>query len=419
MLTAILSVRSLLLAVFMLMAGSGFMATLISLQLEAAGTSPLFIGPVATAYFAGLTVGALKVTPLIQRVGHIRAFTAFVSLFSASTLTYAVHQDIMLWGALRFVDGFCMAGVFVCLESWLNDKSGPETRGGVLAVYMTVLYSGQAVGQFLLTLSSDKPSMPFLVAGILLSLAVLPIALTRRNAPVLDEAPAMSIRKLYESSPLGIIGAAATGMMLGAFYALGAVHVRRLGMDLSGAALFMSVVILGGVVLQWPIGWLSDVFDRRRVIVSTFAAAVLASGLISLTGAPGTALLVLGGLFGGLTFALYPLCVAHTNDRLSPADRVGASGGLVLAYSVGAVAGPMAGAAAMSAMGPPGLYVFIACCAIGALAFALWRQAANMPVPGELQQHYQILPRTTPMPASLDPFAPDGDDDPAPDRKET
>lgn len=418
MLSAILNVRSLLLAVFMLMAGSGFMATLISLQLEAAGTTPLLIGLVATAYFAGLTVGSLRVTPLIQRVGHIRAFAAFVSLFSASTLTYAMHENVALWASLRFIDGFCMAGVFVCIESWLSGQSSQQERGGVLATYMTVLYSGQAIGQFLLTLSRDKPSMPFLVASVLLSLAVIPIALTRRNGPVIEARPAMSIRRLYEGSPLGIVGAAVTGLMLGAFYALGAVHVRRLGMDLPSAALFISVVILGGVVLQWPIGWLSDLFDRRRVIVATFAAGALASGMIALIDTPGTALLVLGGVFGGMTFALYPLCVAHTNDRLAPGDRVGASGGLVLAYSVGAAAGPMAGAALMAVIGPAGLYVFITLCALGALGFALWRQLASVPVPQELQQPYQTLPRTTPMPASLDPFVAGHDAAPAASRKD-
>jgi len=408
MLAAILPVRSLYTAIFMLMAGSGFLSTLISLQLEAAGTTPILIGLVATSYFVGLTVGSLRVSRLIRRVGHIRAFTTFVSVFSASTLTYAVYQDTGLWAALRFIDGFCMAGVFVCLESWLNERAEPETRGTVLAFYMISLYSGQAIGQFLLNLSVEKPSMPFMVASILLSLAVIPVAVTRIAGPSLEAQPPLSLRKLYAVSPLGIVGAAITGLMLGAFYALGAVYVSRIGMDLSAAAVFMSIVILGGVVLQWPIGRLSDLFDRRRVIVGTFAAAVLICLLIALVGVPGHLLLALGALFGGLTFALYPLCVSHTNDHLAREERVGASGGLVLAYSIGAAAGPVIGASAMSAFGPSGLYLFIALCAGGALAFALWRAQASDAVPSELQQPYQILPRTTPMSASLDPRGAEG-----------
>ena len=143
----IAAVRTLLLAIFILMAGSGFLATLVSLRLEARGVSPLMIGLIATSYFAGLTLGSLGVSRLIGRVGHIRAFAAFVSLFSASTLTYAVLDSVAIWGGLRFVDGLCMAGVFVCLESWLNERAEARTRGSILAFYMIALYAGQAIGQ--------------------------------------------------------------------------------------------------------------------------------------------------------------------------------------------------------------------------------------------------------------------------------
>lgn len=403
MLTAILPVRSLLLAIFMLMAGGGFVSTLVSVRLERAGSSALFIGLVGTAYFLGLVTGSVRVSRIIRRVGHIRAFAAFVALLSASTLAYAIHRHPILWGVLRFVDGLCVAGVFVCLESWLNERADSGARGSILAGYMIALYSGQALGQFLLNLSEAKPSMPFLVASILVSLAAIPVVLTRISAPPPDDGGSLPVRRLYAISPLGIVGATVTGVMLGAFYALGPVFVRRLGMDFAATATFMSAVILGGVALQWPLGRLSDRFDRRRVIVGVLAGA-LATGLgIGLVAAPGLALLTLGALFGGLSFALYPLCVAHTNDHLMPEQRVAASGGLVLLYSIGAALGPMAGAAAMTLAGTAALFFFIALCAGGTLAFALWRQARALPVPAEQQQNYQILPRTTPMSATLDP----------------
>tara|TARA_R110000824_G_scaffold118960_14_gene272206 strand:+ start:344615 stop:345871 length:1257 start_codon:yes stop_codon:yes gene_type:complete len=413
MIAAILPVRTLLIAIFMLMAGSGFLSTLISLRLDAGGVNSLFIGLVATAYFLGLTFGSLSVSGLVARVGHIRAFATFVSLFSASTLAYALHQDTALWAALRFVDGFCMAGVFVCLESWLNERAEARTRGSVLAFYMIALYAGQAIGQFLLNLAETRPTVPFMAASVILSMAVIPVAITRIASPQLEARAPLTMRRLYEVSPLGIVGAAINGLMLGAFYAMGAVYIRRLGMELSEAAIFMSAVILGGVVLQWPIGRLSDRFDRRRVISGTFGAAVIISLLIALFGAPGHALLVLASLFGGLSFALYPLCVAHTNDHLTGDERIGASGGLVLAYSVGAAAGPIAGAAAMHLVGPSGLFVFIALAALAALAFALRRQWVSEPVPEAEQQPYQILPRTTPQSASLDPNVLDEEIEPA------
>lgn len=404
MFEAILSVRSLLLAIFILMAGSGFLATLISLRLEASGAASVQIGVVATAYFAGLTLGALKVAGVIQRVGHIRAFAAFVSVFSASTLTYAVYENVLVWTVLRFVDGLCMAGVFVCIESWLNERSDTRTRGSILAFYMISLYAGQAIGQFLLNLSDEKPSMPFMASSILLSIAVVPIVLTRIAGPAPTQTLPLGVRRLYEASPLGVVGAVVTGLMLGAFYGLGAVYVRRLGLDTAATALFMSIVILGGIALQWPLGRLSDLFDRRRVITGAFAGALAVS--IAVSAAPaGIPLFILGALFGGLTFALYPLCVAHTNDRLGSDERVQASGGLVLAYSAGAAAGPLASAGVITVFDQAGLFLFIAFCAAGALAFAIWREGTTMPVPGDLQQPYQVLPRTTPVSASLDPLA--------------
>lgn len=404
LLTAIRPARSILIAIFILMAGGGFMGTLVGLRLDGMGAGAIGIGLVATAYFGGLTLGSLRVGRIINRVGHIRAFAAFVALLSASTLAYTTHRGFVFWAGLRFIDGLCLAGVYVCLESWLNDRADPQTRGSVLAAYMIALYAGQGLGQFLLNLGQATPALPFTVASILISLSIIPITLTRSASPEIGERPAISVRRLYEISPLGFVGAATTGLVLGAFYGLGAVYARRAGADLVSTAAFMSAVIVGGVGLQWPLGWLSDHSDRRHVVLGAFAAAAAVSLVIALAAHAGPWLLLLGGVFGGLCFALYPLCVAHTNDHLDPEQRVGASGGLVLVYSAGAAVGPLAGAVAMSVIGPAGLFVFIAVCAAAATLFGLWRLMASLPVPSELQQPYQLLPRTTPMSANLQPF---------------
>lgn len=407
MLLAIQPVRSLLLSIFMLMAGSGFLATLISLRLNRAGSGTMTIGIVATAYFGGLIIGASRAGDVVRRVGHIRAFAAFVALLSASTLSYALAMHPLFWMLLRLIDGICVAGVFVCLESWLNDRAEPQMRGSVLAAYMVALYSGQAIGQLLLGASGALPVIPFQIASILISLAIIPLCLTRSAAPAPVEASEFSIRSLLAASPLGAWGAVATGLMLGAFYGMAAVHVRRLGLDLAETARFMMIVILGGVALQWPLGRLSDRYDRRRVIVGSFAVAALVSTALSLTSGGGLPLMGLGALFGGLSFALYPLCVAHCNDRLLETQRVAASGRLVLLYSIGAALGPVLAAGAMTLAGTGGLFLFIACCAGLAMAVGLWRQRASDPVPGQYQQDFQIVPRTTPLAALLDPNSAD------------
>lgn len=407
MFVAIAPVRSLLLAIFMLMAGSGFMATLLSLRLERAGQSTIVIGAVATTYFAGLVVGALRAGRVVRRVGHIRAFAAFVALLSASTLGYALFTNPLLWSGLRLIDGFCVAGVFVCLESWLNERADAATRGSILAAYMVALYCGQAVGQLLLGASGGLQALPFQLASMLISLAIIPLCLTRTSAPPPAEAAAFGIGTLFAGSPLGTVGAVTTGLMLGAFYGLAAVQVRRLGLDLTQTATFMTVVILGGVALQWPLGRLSDRYDRRGVIVISFAATLIVSLAISLLGSREPLLLAFGAMFGGLSFALYPLCVAHCNDRLLAAQRVAASGRLVLLYSVGAALGPLGGALFMTGWSTGGLFLFIALCAGGTAAFGLWRQQAVPPVPAPEQQDFQILPRTTPTASLLDPNTPD------------
>lgn len=407
MMTTARSVGTLLLAIFMLMAGSGFLSTLISLRLDAVGAPALFVGIVATAYFAGLTVGSILAFSVVARVGHIRAFTAFVSLFSATSLSYAIHLDPVFWSLLRLTEGFCMAGVFVCLESWLNERAEPETRGSILAFYMIALYSGQAIGQFLLTLGHDWPSMPFIAASILLSLSVLPVALTRLAAPAPPEGSIMRLGPLYATSPLGVVGAGSTGLMLGAFYGLGAIFARGTGLLDAGTALFMSATILGGVALQWPFGRLSDMIDRRKVILGGFIATTIIAFTIFASAEGRGPLMLAGALFGGACFALYPLCVAHTNDHLRSSQRVSATGGLVLVYSVGAVAGPLPASAFMDAAGPRGLFLFIALCALAVTLFAIVRLGLAPPVPGERQRRYLILPRTTPLAGKLDPLSPE------------
>ena len=397
MMNSVVSVRTLLVAIFMLMVGSGFLSTLIAVRLEQQGVSALLIGLAATSYFSGLMLGAMRLNNVIGEVGHIRAFAAFVTIYSASSLTYAIADSVTVWIVLRFIDGCAMAGVYVCLESWLNRQATPANRSAILAFYMIALYAGQAAGQFLLNVGKAMPELPFMISSIILSMALLPVLLTRMEQPQMDRFAPFSLRKLYAGSPLGIAGTLSTGAMLGAFYAVGAVYVQRIGMPLSQVALFNACVIGGGVVLQYPLGILSDRFDRRRVIIACFFIVAFISSIIAFTTIPTVLTIALGTLFGGFSFALYPLCVAHLNDHVDEDDRVGASSGLVLTYSVGAMAGPMIGSAGLSILGPPGLFIMIGFIALLSGMFGIVRAIARAPVPAEDQQDFQSLPRTTPM----------------------
>ena len=410
MIVSLAPVRSLLLAIFTLMLGAGFLTTLVGIRLQAGGTGPMVIGLIATSYFAGLAAGAVRIGRLVERIGHIRTFAVVVALLSASTLAYTLGEQPLLWMLLRFIDGCCVAGVYVCLESWLNDRSEGPSRGSVLAGYMIALYLGQGIGQQLLNVAGAVSARPFVLASLLISLSVLPVALTRMSGPTLQSSTALPVWRLYVVSPLAIIGVALTGIVLGAFYGIGPVYAAELGLSVSGTAGFMTVVILGGVVLQWPLGRLSDRFDRRSIIILTTAAAAVSAFALALNGPEGLGL-VLGGIFGGTAFALYPLCVAHANDQLAPAERISATGGLVLVYSVGAAIGPLLVSAAMALTGPQGLFHVIAVLTAGVFGFGLWRRMVGDRVPAAMQQAYQALPRTTPFAAELTagPSAPEGD----------
>lgn len=402
------SIFALLLGVVLLMLGNGPLGTVIAVRLSGT-TDAVVIGFVMAGYFAGLTLGSLCGHLFIVRVGHIRAFSAFASTISAATLMHAVDGHIVLWAALRLVEGFCMAGLFICIESWLNDRATPQTRGQILAFYMICVYVGQGISQFLLNLEDQSGFLVFVVISILLSLALVPVALTRMPPPTLPKISSFSFRKLYRTSPLGVAGTLISGLVSGAFYGVGPVFVQRLELGVSATALFMSATILGGVVLQWPLGRLSDLFDRRVMIAALCGALVVTSLAMLMVVDRGLPLLLtIALLFGGVIFTLYPLCVAHTNDYIDATDFVSASGGLILAYSIGATLGPIGASVAMSAWGPGGLFHFTAAIGLAALIFTLWRMTRRPSLPNEAQSPYQPLPRTTPVALPLDPRGDDG-----------
>jgi MFS family permease len=415
MLPIVRSISSLLMAVALLMLGSGMLSTMIGVRLSGAGVGAMAIGFVMAAYYAGLTAGSLYGYRIIVKVGHIRAFAAFASVFSVATLGHALHIDLVLWGLLRLAEGFCMAGLFMCIESWLNERATARTRGQMLSLYMITLYGAMAAGQQLLMLDDPSGMLRFIVTAMLTSLALVPVALTRKGPPVLPDIASFGLRRLYEASPLGIFGTFASGLVTGAIYGLAPVYGTEAGFGNAGTALFMTVIILGGVALQWPLGKLSDLFDRRTVILGLSAALVAASlGMVAVSEMAGdmqgqVVMVAVAALFGGLSFTLYPVCVAHTNDHIDKSELVQASGGLILSYSAGATIGPLAGSAVMSALGGPGLFVFTAASAASAVVFGLYRMMKRPAPPAEAQGPFRSLPRTTPVASPLDPR---GEDEP-------
>lgn len=406
MLSTLNLVSSLLIGIAFLMIGAGGLSTIIAFRMGEADYPAIVVGLVTSMYFIGIVAGTRPCHWLITGVGHIRTFAALGSLMSAATLAHAITADPFVWGALRFLVGFATVGMFMCTESWLNEKSSNEIRGQVFSLYQVVLYLGQGAGQFLINVPDETGVMLYILTSVLMSLAILPVALTRVAAPELPKPVRFKLGRLWGVSPTGMTASMISGIVMGAFYGVGALFAEQSGFDKSQTAQFMGSVIIGGLVLQYPIGKLSDKYDRRWVMLGVaLGTLAVCIAILGKDESNGRGLLVLGALFGGFSFTLYPLAVAYTNDFLSAEDLVPASGGLIVAYGAGAATGPIVASVAMDMFGPGGLFSFIGwVCVIFAICIGYRMSVRATPVAHDVGE-FQAMQQTTAIVYELHPEA--------------
>lgn len=398
------SILSPIVSLVILVAGNGLFMTYVTVRLRLEEYSTLVIGIVSAAYYAGMFLGSLRSNRLIERIGHIRAFASFASFLSVITLLQGFYVNAWSWSFLRFFNGMAMAGLFITIESWLLVRSTVNSRGKILSLYMIALYAAQSGGQFLLNVSSPISWTPYIIVAILTCLSVIPVSITRTTAPYLEEPSYLNVIQLFKISPLGVIGCFLSGIFLGCVYGLNPVYAQEIGLNIPGIATFMSLTIFGGLVLQWPLGYLSDYIDRRKVLFIDGLITIGLSIVIAWIGDFHIILLYsLIFLFGGFSFTLYPICISHACDHLEPKDFVAATGGLLLSYGVGAIIGPIIAPFSMRIFGPKGLFFFFAAIA-GILSFyTLYRLIKKAPIPEEEKLPYSNIPRTTPGVGELDP----------------
>jgi MFS family permease len=408
MLPILTSVSSIFVAVLLFMLGNSLLAITLPLKMEAAGVANELTGVVMAAYFAGLLAGCIYGKTLIFRVGHIRAFAGLSALNVGAILCHAMIFDPMAWAVLRFVSGLCIAGIFSALESWLNDRLDNTNRGRVLGVYMVITYFAMALGQLSINVWDVDSAGGFIAAALLTSLAIVPVALTRAEAPSLAKAAPITMGELYRISPLAVTSAVCSGLMLGAFWGMGAIFGREIGLTVFETSLFTGSFILGGLLLQIPIGRLSDRFDRRTVLCNVLAGATmvcfagLAAGRL---GDPLPVVLALAALLGGAISNVYPLAIAQAFDYLDREQYVAGASRMLMAFSVGAVAGPLVCSIAMSWLGPHAFFGYIGVIAGLLTAFVLYRMGRRKPLPVEEQLDFVALPRMSPVAAQLYPDA--------------
>ncbi len=398
------SVFALLASMAVLLLGHGLFSTLLSLRMAEEGFSDLTTGLVQSAYFGGFIIGTLFCHRVIDRAGHIRSFATFATLASAAALVHAFVVTPEVWAVLRAMTGFCVAGIFMITESWLNGKVDNTQRGSVLGLYMATCSLAIGAGQFLLGIADPLEFELFSIVAILFSLALVPILLTKSEAPPIPETNRFGLWKLLRISPVGLAVCFCVGTMNSSFYALAPIYARAIGFDASEIARFMGIAIVSGLALQWPMGWLSDKLDRRLVLaVISFATAAAAASLINSAAMTNLQIYAAAGVFGGFCFTLYGQGISHANDKADPSDLIAVSAGLLLFYGLGAVSGPIAAAAVMSWLGSESLFVFPAVIAGLVTLFTLIRMMMRAPVPLEDQNDFVLMPSTTPMAVELDP----------------
>lgn len=398
----LLNTWALFLGMGLIMLGNGLQGTLLGIRATLEGFDTSVTGLVMSGYFIGLIAGCYAVPRLIAKVGHVRVFGALASLASISILIHGVWVDPFLWWAMRLVTGFSYAGLYIVTESWLNDAADNDSRGQMLSIYMIISLGGLAGGQFLLNLASPEHIELFILSSLLISLAVVPILVSANRGPTLTSSESVSILQLYRVSPLGVFGMFASGVCMGAFFGMGSVYTTNLGFSVREVALFMSSLIIGGFLCQYPLGWLSDRYGRRKVILTACTLGGLLAFYAAANPSQGIPFFLIAILIGGMVMPLYALCGAHVNDYLSPIQMVAASGTLVLVNAIGATMGSPIAAVAMDIFGPSAFYSTMAATMMLVVAFTLWRSTRRAEHTVEERGDFVAM-TSTPLSASLTP----------------
>lgn len=356
-----------IISLILLILGSGLFTTFVSIRLDLAGSGKEIIGLIASAFYAGLLLGSIRSPSWVARLGHLRALVALCAANSAIILLHALWIDPFYWALLRFLSGMIMGALFVVIESLFLLLSNSTTRGQSLSLYLFIFYIALSLGQLLLNVADPYSLLPYCLASSLSSLAILPIVIFNLPIPAYEYDKRFSLREIFNTSPQGFMGGTISGMVLASIYGLGPVYGQSLGLSLTDITTLMSVIIFGGLSLQWPLGKWADLSGRRKVLVFACFAAALMSGLVGgFHGASWPMRLALLWLFGGFSFVLYPLSMAFTCEGVKEQKIVAATGGFVLAYGIGAIAGPLLAPLFMNWIGSNGLFYFL-----GTICFAM------------------------------------------------
>ena len=404
----------------------GFQGNLLGIRSVIEDFNFIATGTMMSAYFVGFFIGATVVPKLVAKVGHIRVFAAFASMASLSSLIHIVFVDPYVWILARFLTGFSMIGVFIIVESWLNDRANNKTRGKVLSLYMLITYIGMALGNFLLNISNPKQYEPFILISLLFSIALIPILLTKRKPPKFKKTSSIKIKELFKISPFGSVSMFCTGFIFAPIFSLLSVYAITMKLTIFETSLLLACVMFAGAIFQWPIGSLSDKIDRRKIIIGSSIAAfifslfaIFASGIgnslpnlfiesaVSFnyfsTAMDKTKLFIFIILLSGVTLPLFSLNLALINDYIPKEKFVAAGAGLNIIFGLGAIAGPVMCSMLMHFLGPNGFFIHLLIFLFTIIVFGFYR-LSQREIESNPESTFTPLPTTiTPLGIELDP----------------
>lgn len=396
------SIWILLACVGLLCVGHGLQGSLVAVVAQASDFGPDVTGLVMSGYAAGLLLSSYITPRLVRSVGHVRAFAGLASIVSTAVLLMPLWINAPFWLTMRFVAGLCTSGLFIVCESWLNGASSNRNRGQILSMYMVVTYGALGAGQLLLNVADTSGFSRFIIVSALLSLSLVPLILLPAEAPSLEGARPVSVEEVWRASPLAVIGALACGLAQSGFFAMGAVFGLTMGLPLIYVSIMMALPMIGVIFSQFPIGMISDRFDRRTIIMVLAAvSAALAAATLLTDGFAPVPFIAMITIFGTLSLPIYSLVIAHANDHLEKQQVLGASAKLILLYGLGSILGPMATGQFMRMVGGSGFLVFMTLVYAALAAFAFWRRMKRPEdLKGKMGEALTVSPVTTPAGAS-------------------
>jgi len=398
---------SLLRGTAFLLAASGLHGLLLPLRGQLEGFSTVALGLMGTGWAAGFVAGCFFAPRLVRRAGHVRAFSAFAASGAIIALLTGLVIDQIVWILLRAFTGFTMAGAFMVIESWLNEKATNENRGTVFGLYMMVTYASIMAGQMIVAAGDVGSASLFMVAGIFFCCSLIPTAVSTQALPKPLQDVSLDLRSLYANSPVALVGCLLIGVANGAWGTLGAVYGARIGISTAEIALMMSLAVVAGAAMQLPAGRISDRTDRRYVLAGAALCAALIGVLIFLAAPRSSSFIIaMTAAYGALAYTLYSIAVAHANDHARAEDFVKVSGGLLLLYGFGTMIGPIIGALLMGVLRPEGLFLATALAHFVLAAYTVLRISRRAPVPLDAREAFKTLPSeraVTPEALRLDP----------------